>query len=230
MDFYRLTGDRKFLDGIPAALDFLRAAALDEASAADLGRKPGKGRLLCPRFVKPGTLTPLYMHRKGLHVDNGVYYIDQNPQNVIGHYAALVVIHIDDLQRKYDALNALPAAEAAAESPLLGNARMELPRYHTPAIASADTSRVGAVLSSLDGEGRWIGPLNWVLVPYIGPGRAVISGIALHDICQIAGLFDLGNPHNTASLVTEPVEGICLRTYIDNMATLIASLSNNQNR
>lgn len=92
MAFYRLTGDRKFLDGIPAALDFLRAAALDDAAAAGLGRKPGKGRLLCPRFVKPGTLTPLYMHRKGLHVDNGAYYIDQDPHNVIGHYAALVVI------------------------------------------------------------------------------------------------------------------------------------------
>ena len=40
----------------------------------------------------------------------------------------------------------------------------------------------------------------------------------------------LGDPHNTASLVTEPVEGICLRTYIENMAMLIASRANNENR
>jgi len=62
-----------------------------------------------------------------------------------------------------------------------------------------------------------------VLVPYIGPGRA-------DDPVPDTYEETLGNPHNTASLVTEPVEGICLRTYIDNMATLIASLSNNQNR
>ena len=223
MEFYRLTGDRKFLDGIPAALDFLRAAALDEASAAGLGRKPGRGRLLCPRFVRPGTLTPLYMHRKGLHVDNGVYYIDQNPHNVIGHYAALVVIDVDGLQRQYDALCALPVAEATAGSPMLGKGRLELPRYHTPAIAAADPSHADAVLSSLDGEGRWIGPLNWVLVPYIGPGSA-------DDPVPDTYEQTLGNPHNTASLVTEPVEGICLRTYIDNMATLIASLANRENR
>ena len=223
MAFYRLTGDRKFLDGIPAALDFLRAAALDDAAAAGLGRKPGKGRLLCPRFVKPGTLTPLYMHRKGLHVDNGAYYIDQDPHNVIGHYAALVVIDADDLQRQYDALCALPVDEATAGSPMLGKGRLELPRYHTPAIAAADPSHAGAVLSSLDGEGRWIGPLNWVLVPYIGPGSA-------DDPVPDTYEQTLGNPHNTASLVTEPVEGVCLRTYINNMATLIASLANRENR
>ena len=223
MEFYRLTGDRKFLDGIPAALDFLRAAALDEASAAGLGRKPGKGRLLCPRFVRPGTLTPLYMHRKGLHVDKGVYNIDKNPHNVIGNYAALVVIYVDGLQRQYDSLCALPVAEATAGSPMLGKGRLELPRYHTPAIAAADPSHADAVLSSLDGEGRWIGPLNWVLVPYIGPGSA-------DDPVPDTYEQTLGNPHNTASLVTEPVEGICLRTYIDNMATLIASLANRENR
>ena len=223
MAFYRLTGDRKFLDGIPAALDFLRAAALDDAAAAGLGRKPGKGRLLCPRFVKPGTLTPLYMHRKGLHVDNGAYYIDQDPHNVIGHYAALVVIDADDLQRQYDALCALPVDEATAGSPMLGKGRLELPRYHTPSIAAADPSHAGAVLSSLDGEGRWIGPLNWVLVPYIRPGSA-------DDPVPDTYEQTLGNPHNTASLVTEPVEGVCLRTYINNMATLIASLANRENR
>ena len=33
--------------------------------------------------------------------------------------------------------------------------------------------------------------------------------------------------HIAGNIYTEPVEGICLRTYIDNMATLIASLANN---
>ena len=106
---------------------------------------------------------------------------------------------------------------------MLGKGRLELPRYHTPAIAAADPSHADAVLSSLDGEGRWIGPLNWVLVPYIGPGNA-------DDPVPDTYEQTLGNPHNTASLVTEPVEGICLRTYIDNMATLIASLANRENR
>ncbi|WP_418982211.1 pectate lyase [Alistipes sp.] len=217
MEFYRWTGDRKFLDGIPAAIAFLRAAALDPALAAELGRQPGKGRILCPRFFEPGTLTPLYLHRKGLHVDNGVYYCDQNPHNVIGHYASLVVIGVEELQRQYDTLLALPAAEATKDSPLLGHARLEMPRYRTPAIAKADPSRARAVIAALDDQGRWIGPLDWVLVPYIGPGSA-------SDPVPDRYEETVGDPHNTASLAAETVEGISLRTYINNMAALIASL------
>lgn len=62
-----------------------------------------------------------------------------------------------------------------------------------------------------------------MLVPYIRPGSA-------DDPVPDTYEQTLGNPHNTASLVTEPVEGVCLRTYINNMATLIASLANRENR
>lgn len=217
MAFYRLTGERKFLDGIPAAIAFLRAAALDPAIAAELGRQPGEGRILCPRFFVPGTLTPLYLHRKGLHVVNGVYYCDQNPHNVIGHYASLVEIDVEELQHRYDCLLALPTAEATKDSPLLGHARLELPRYRTPAIARAEPSRARELIEGLDAEGRWIGPLDWVLVPYIGPGSA-------SDPVPDRYEQTVGDPHNTASLVRERVCGISLRTFIDNLATLIASL------
>lgn len=223
MDFYRLTGERKFLDGIPAALAFLRAAALDPAEAEKLGRSPGNGRICCPRFFKPGTLVPLYMHRKGLHVDNGTYYCDQDPHNTIGHYASLIVLDVEELQRQYDRLLTLPTAEAVKDSPLLGHTRLELPRFRTPAIAKADPADARRIALSLDDQGRWIGPLDWVLIPYIGPG------------CPADPVPDryeqtVGNPHNTATLVTEPVRGISLRTYIDHMATLIASLANTPDR
>lgn len=223
MDFYRLTGDRKFLDGIPAAIAFLRAAALDPAEAEKLGRNPGNGRICCPRFFKPGTLLPLYMHRKGLHVDNGVYYCDQNPHNTIGHYASLIVLDVEELQRQYDALRMLPTVEAVKDSPLLGHARLELPRFRTPAIAKADPADTCGIVSALDDQGRWIGPLDWVLVPYIGPGSPADPVPDHYEQTE-------GNPHNTATRVTEPVLGISLRTYINHMATLIASLANTPDR
>lgn len=217
MEFYRLTGDRKFLDGIPAALAFLRASALDEATVKVSGRRVGPGCILCPRFVKPGTLTPLYLHRKGLHVDNGSYYIDQHPENVIGHYASFFVVGIDKLQREYEALLARPVEKVVADSPLLGHSRLAFPRYCTEAIAEADASAAPGIVKALDGKGRWIGPLDWVLVPYIGPGSA-------DDPVPDRYEETLGDPHNTASLVSEPVSGISLRTYINNMAALIAAL------
>lgn len=54
MEFYRLTGDRKFLDGIPAALDFLRAAALDEASAAGWAENPARDASFARASSGPG--------------------------------------------------------------------------------------------------------------------------------------------------------------------------------
>lgn len=223
MEFYGLTGDRKFLDGIPAAIHFLRSVALDQTTLEALGRRAGKSSIVCPRFIKPGTTTPLYMHRKGTHVNNGVYYNDQDPQNVIGHYASIVSINIDDLSRKYEALAALSVEEATKDSPLLGNARVEMPRYYTPAIGNADPAKVQDILSSLDAAGRWISKLDWVLVPYIGPGKASDPAPTQYE-------QTVGDPHNTASLVTDPVYGISTQTYIGNMAALIAELTKNQNR
>src|SRR5574344_620636 len=65
-DYYRLTGDTKFLSGIPAAIAFLESMKLPESEVKRFGhRTPGPDEILVPRFIQPETGTPLYVHRKG---------------------------------------------------------------------------------------------------------------------------------------------------------------------
>ncbi len=74
MDYYRLTGETKFLAGIPAAIQYLESMELPAEEARKYGHT-GNGRqgILVPRFVDPDTGKPLYVHRVGSNVANGHY-------------------------------------------------------------------------------------------------------------------------------------------------------------
>ena len=71
MNFYRLTGETKFLARIPEALDWLESVKLP-ASRVRQGRA-------YPTFIEIGTNRPLYVHRRGSNVVNGRYYADYSP-------------------------------------------------------------------------------------------------------------------------------------------------------
>ena len=95
MDYYRLTGDTKYLSGIPAALDFLESMQLPDSEVQRWGR-PSRDpeAILVPRFVDPDDGRPLYVHRKGSNVVNGTYYIDQDITQTIGHYNSTAYINV----------------------------------------------------------------------------------------------------------------------------------------
>lgn len=67
MQYYQMTGEPKFLSGIPDALDYLQSIALEQADVAKTGHQLKQGQILCPRFLTPNTRIPLYIHRKGTH-------------------------------------------------------------------------------------------------------------------------------------------------------------------
>ena len=84
LQYYQLTGDTRFLSGIPNAIDFLESMKLPAEEAAKWRRKTkSKEEILVPRFVHPETGQPQYVHRKGSNVANGTYYIDQNNKKTI---------------------------------------------------------------------------------------------------------------------------------------------------
>ena len=64
IQFYRLTGDVKYLEPVPETLAWLEAVRLPEEA-----RTNGRTH---PTFVEIGTGRTLYLHRSGSNVVNGI--------------------------------------------------------------------------------------------------------------------------------------------------------------
>ncbi|MDF7777144.1 pectate lyase [Sphingomonas sp. AOB5] len=218
MDFYRLTGDAKFLARIPEALDWLESVRLP-ADQVKNGRA-------YPTFIEIGTNRPLYVHRRGSNVVNGEYYVDYEPAGTITHYSAWRAINVPALRAEYEKLKATSPAEIAKESPLRpGNAR-PLPRYflidavETSDLNTADGKRTpAALIGSLNKAGYWPTELRATSNPYAGDGSKTP---APGDF----GGTRVGDATDTSPFITDkPVIGISTGTYIDNMKVLIAALN-----
>ncbi|MDO8837086.1 MAG: pectate lyase [Vicinamibacterales bacterium] len=177
--FYRLTGDRRFLDGIPAALDWLDASRLP-APMTD------GGKYTHPVFVEIGTDKPLFVHRKGSNVAHGFYYVDHSDALPNVHYGMKSRVDVAQLRQEYAALSAMTPEDASNDSPLLpGRHRGALPpqRHYDvksasdmasapntavrPASSDADVRRV---IAGLDSQDRWLVAHANTSHPYAGDG------------------------------------------------------------
>ncbi|MCC6486843.1 MAG: pectate lyase, partial [Candidatus Hydrogenedentes bacterium] len=78
MKYYKTTGDRRFLQGIPDALVWLKNSPLPEGHSSD-GHTHAQ-------FLEVGTNKPLYAHRSGTGVEDGRYWVDYQPGNFPDHY------------------------------------------------------------------------------------------------------------------------------------------------
>jgi PelA/Pel-15E family pectate lyase len=215
MDFYRLTGETKFLARIPEALDWLETVRLPAGQE--------HGNRAFPTFIEIGTNRPLYVHRRGSNVVNGAYYVDYSPEATIGHYSAWRAIDVPALRREYEELRRTPPERLRAASPLF--AATPLPRYFISRLDAGSDLNAGsggddprALIRSINAEGYWPTPLRATSNPYIGPGPATLA----------PGDFRttrVGDASDTSPYETDhPVTGISTATYIANMARLIAAL------
>ena len=220
--FYRLTGDEKFLARVPDALEWLDSVKLPPDAAVIAG-----GGRTHPTFVDVGTNRPLYVHRRGSNVFNGEYYVDGDPHNTIGHYSSFRQIDVAQLRKDYLAARALPAAEAAKDSPLRpGAGRLPLPRYfavressaYGPDASLSPADRAARAVASQDDSGRWIAPLGSTSHLYRGDGsKEIASGDFSRT--QVGDGSDT-SPYRADASVT----GISTNTYIRNMSALIRFL------
>lgn len=217
MNFYRTTGDPKFIARIPEALAWLQTVQLPKGQER-------KGRNF-PTFIEIGTNRPLYVHRRGSNIVNGAYYVDYNPENTITHYSAFRAIDLDKLGAEYRKLAFASAARLAAESPLRAAARKPLPRYFVTNLeAGSDLNAQGAdgdaakIIADLSADGWWPTPLRATSNPYIGPGPTTPAQgdySATH----------VGDASDTSPYTTDkPVTGISTATYLSNMSALIRAL------
>jgi PelA/Pel-15E family pectate lyase len=215
MSFYRMTGDTRFLARIPEALDWLDSVRLKE---------PRQGRNF-PTFVEIGTNRPIYVHRRGSNVVNGEYYWDYSPEATLGHYSAFRNVNVEKLRREYEALKAMPVAQATKESPLLAKTAKPLPRFFVTGGMTGSDLNAGSpkastrdLIRSLNAQGWWPTPLVATSNPYRGPGSPTPA----------TGDFrttHVGDASDTSPYTTDsPVIGISTSAYIANMAKLIEAL------
>ncbi|HTU09899.1 MAG TPA: pectate lyase [Allosphingosinicella sp.] len=215
MEFYRLTGERRFLEHVPDALAWLASVRLPD------GVGPADRRF--PTFVQLGTNRPLYNHRRGSNVVNGRYWQDHDPARPIAHYSQFRGIDLDRLRREHDRLAAMPVAEATRGSPLLE--RRPFPRFFILDGLAAGSDFSGAarldpraIVRDLNEEGWWPAPLTMTSHPYRGPGR---RRIAPGDFATT----QVGDETDTSPFPDpSPATGISTATYIANMARLIGAL------
>jgi PelA/Pel-15E family pectate lyase len=217
MNFYRLTGETKFLSRIPEALDWLESVRLP----ADQVRN----NRAFPTFIEIGTNRPIYVHRRGSNVHNGEYYWDYSPEATIGHYSAFRAINVQALRREYEELRATPPERVRATSPLFATEQVPLPRYFVSGgQAGSDLNAGGGgnpreLIRALNARGYWPTPLRATSNPYRGDGpREPVPG----DYRTT----HVGDPSDTSPYNTDtPVTGISTATYIANMARLIQALN-----
>lgn len=174
LKFYQYTGDRKFLDHVPAAIDWLAKVKLPE-------RMTQNGRYTHPHFVDSRSGKPIFVHRKGSNVKYGYYYTDSSDTKLLSHMQGKVTINIKYLEDEYARVRALPVDEVTKDSPLIPGKfeGIGTPQsfYHLSRFerfendGTVSESRVNDVIHSLDNEGRWLAKHVMISNPYIGDGE-----------------------------------------------------------
>lgn len=224
MNFYELTGDRKYLARVGEALDWLEKVKLPPEQ-----EKNGRTH---PTFIEIGTDRPLYVHRRGSNVVNGEYYVTDRLEGAIGHYSPTRAIDLPGLRARHEKLKSTPPEEASRTSPLKRTGLADLPRFFTlQPVEGSDLNsaarhgreptaqEVRDLVEGLNDRGYWPTPLKAVSNSYSGPGPSVPEP---GDFASTR----VGDHTDTSPYVTEtPEPGISVGTYIQNMGTLIESLT-----
>jgi len=147
MTFYKITGDKRYLKGIPAAIEWLENSYLPENHKMN-------DRVTHATFYELGTNRPLYAHREGTSIETGRYWVDYEPKNFPGHYGMQRRENVPALKKEYERVNALSPEEAMAEyrdreSRSLSN--------HEP-----DPENIRKIISSMDNRGAWVEEMTFV--------------------------------------------------------------------
>lgn len=224
LGFYRLTGERKYIERLHEALDWLDQVKTPQSLLA-----PGRTH---PTFILEGSNTPVYIHRRGSNIANGQYYVDENPNDVVVHYGSFRSIDTAGLRQTLTTLSAQSVEEVTRGSPLKARpGSLALPRYFT--LKDVDVwdmsssgrrsspvraARASELVSALNERGYWPTPLTTVSNPYIGPSPAAVTG-GEFQTTRVGDLWDT-SPYRTDF----PVESISTQAFIRNMGDLIEVL------
>jgi hypothetical protein len=188
MVLYRETGDRKYLDPVPRALDYLKRSVLPgRGEPPRREREAGAwagGGLRIPRFLELKTNKPLYI-TKGTRVSvkgqpsallDG-YEISYDDSSVITHYGVVTSAdRLDAIGREYERLVKADPANLRRPAKLHGLSPWEGRRVSKPAAAA-----VAKIMASADPRGVWLED------GYIGKSNRIVSVFAARDMTLTIG-------------------------------------------
>ena len=171
LEFYQMTGNKKYLNQVPAAIDWLERTRLPDEQTQN-------GRYTHATFLEVDTNRPIYVHRKGSNVTYGYYYTDYNDHLHLSHYGAKDRIPVDKLRQEYERLSEMSVEELTADSPLaFGDFARNLPPqkfYNLNRVVFdrvPDQDRVKEIVNSLDEQNRWLVKGGMTSNPYVGDGQ-----------------------------------------------------------
>ena len=221
MDFYELTGDRKYLEPISVSIDWLESV---EAPASTHTADGGNYF----RYVEIGTNRYMRSHRRGSNAQNGEYYINYDMSN----YKATKRVDTAALRERLERLLATPPEAATTDSVFFGRGPTLLPKI----VVTDDTlgssvnlrldernalqsSNAAELIAALNDEGYWPTELRNTSHPYRGPGPATPPE------GYVARSRQVGDEWDTSPFTMEsgPM-GISTGIFIRNMSLLIQYL------
>ncbi|MCE5251357.1 pectate lyase [bacterium] len=144
-NFYMITGDKRYLRGIPDALEWLENSYLPE------NQKTNKN-VTHATFYEPGTNKPLYAHCEGSGVETGHVRIDSIPGNFMPGYGFQTIVNVQELKQEYRRVSSLTPEQAQAEY----QSKKPESASHRP-----DPDTVQKLIQSLDDRGAWISEIEF---------------------------------------------------------------------
>lgn len=217
--FYRLTGDKVFLEGVPKAISWLENVKLPDDKI--------EGHRTYPTFIDIKTNKPIYVHRRGANVANGEYYINENDKDLLAHYYGKTYVQLDYLKEEYDMVLSIPEEEITKNSPLKPKQYNEsetpqrfydLNRYVFN--FEIDEEKIYKVINDLDDKGRWLTTRAYISNPYIGNPQYT-EPTNQYSTTRVGDKFDTSPYPNRTDQ-----EYISTGTYIRNMKLLINYINN----
>ncbi len=169
LQFYLITGDRRYLVHVPKAIEWLEKTKLPEDQI--------EGDRTHPTFIEVGSNKPLYVHRKGSNVTYGTYYINHDQHNLLKHYYGKARVPLQQLIDEYNRISLLSIEEVIKDSPLKPaqfNKEGTPQSYYDLNRHSFDLrvkeKDVKEIIQNLDLNNRWLVKHVMISNPYVGDG------------------------------------------------------------
>ena len=224
IEYYKLTGDKSFLKGIPDAIAFIERQELPRELASQVRRTPMEDdEILVPRFINPDNGRPLYVHRRGSNVENGEYYTDEVTDGTIAHYSSFHVVSPARLRKMLADAEQLVQKDLERNSPLKTARKSGPQEYYFHPMGPFPGFRlptVNEIISSLNKEGYWPSVLSQISHPFL----PIPKSLATNNDDTRYGTTMVGDEYDTSPWGNDSVKGISTRTYIRNMSILMHSL------
>ena len=220
IEYYRLTGDSRFLSGIPNAINFIESVKLPTSEAAKWHTQPKSSEeILVPRFIHPETGEPQYVHRMGSNVKNGRYYINGNIENTIAHYKSVISANPSALRRSYEEVKKIPKEELTANSPFAQNKLVPLAKYYTRTRGNVTDEMVKELVNGLNEDGYWPSFLKSISNVYKPSPEMSPSNSSDYVTTMVGDEYD-----TSCFSPTEKIPCISVNVYVQNMMSLVQYL------